>query len=284
MSSSGVLYLSLGYKHLSDLVLSVESLREHYSGLVAVATSPDDPAIRHLEVLCDTFGASLLRTVDCDPSSWDAIAEAKTTLPSLTPFDRTVYLDSDTVVCGDVTPIFPVGGETVLTGWRSWSTGGMRVKLAVRRWRPYCEELVDRVLWEPRPYVNTGVMGWGPGSIEFARDWHRVIKLRDNGKCDEMAAELVFLDHDVRWEWDRYNYSVFFSHPRLTRDNVCVYHFHRLRGWRHPDGVAVMLPRYESALRRNVAGIRSIPMDGRKWRSLAPRTQSELVKLGAIQP
>lgn len=91
METPGVIYCATGSSYVREAVDSIQSLREVEPGSQVVVFT-DSPGAAHLAGI---FGETIdLRLIDCPSYSWDdklgAIAES--------PFERTVFLDTDTYV------------------------------------------------------------------------------------------------------------------------------------------------------------------------------------------
>ena len=123
MDGDGVIYLVVGNKHAEHVVVSLFSLRKHWTGDVAILVG-DQAA----EELCAPM-ASLPRTrlIRFDYASLNINKRgsgntylAKSSMHRFSPFDRTVFLDADTLVVGDIGPIFPEAGWVNITSWMDW--------------------------------------------------------------------------------------------------------------------------------------------------------------------
>lgn len=96
---TGVLYMATGDEFLIEAARSADSVREHAPHVeVAIATDHDDPPGDWDHVLSYDFHTETL-----NGRSW---LLNSTVPPDLSPFDRTLVLDSDTLVVGDIMPIF----------------------------------------------------------------------------------------------------------------------------------------------------------------------------------
>jgi hypothetical protein len=93
----GVIYVAYGEKARAEAVQSIASLRLHNDLPVAVVSNKPVSGCDHI-VLAD--------------GGWKG-REAKLQLYDLSPFDRTLYLDADTRVHGDISGIFDILGD----GW-----------------------------------------------------------------------------------------------------------------------------------------------------------------------
>lgn len=93
LSTRGVLYVAFGDRYVAEAVHSVVSLRRHCPGL---------PAILFTNRALAATPFDDVRVVEVDHS------RAKVDLLGLSPFERTLYLDSDTRVVHDLRDVFHV--------------------------------------------------------------------------------------------------------------------------------------------------------------------------------
>ena len=92
----GVVYVAYGHNACTEAIESIRTLREHHDWPIAVIGDPI-PGTRHIS--WEGFGR---------PGRW-----AKVNLLELSPFERTLYLDADTRVHGDLS----IGFDILQDGW-----------------------------------------------------------------------------------------------------------------------------------------------------------------------
>ncbi len=99
--NNGIIYITYGVKYVKAAIFSAKSARQHNPNL-AIHLFVDQKS-------CDELGLS------ADPSPFTSIGilenphrRSKTDTMPKTPFDRTLYLDSDTEVAADITGLFEV--------------------------------------------------------------------------------------------------------------------------------------------------------------------------------
>jgi hypothetical protein len=209
MSNDGVLYFAAGRRHPEHLFVSIYSLLQHWSGSVAVVVADDDAYAycRHLEQLDQV---SLVRDSfsHLPAGGHGRTYLCKTWLYKLSPFDRTIFLDADTLVEGDVSLVLPGMDEIVLTQWmRGWHSLGNMMSGRIRQWEDVEPELVRRQLSASWPAINTGVFGFSKCCEDTMARWHEVTKKKVQFICDEVAMQLIFPEHPHRLLDDRFNAS-----------------------------------------------------------------------------
>jgi hypothetical protein len=258
----GVLYLNLGAKHAVHLIVSLTSLRKHYAGPVAIVTEADgpslevarwcqaDPALGTIEIIADPtlraggHGQSYL---------------CKTLLPTLSPFDATLFIDADTLITGDFREAFPqTADEVTLTHFSDWVSTGSKMSGRISEWAKAEPERAARMLATAWPAINTGVVGWGKDTQAFAADWHATSSKRKVFITDELAAQLIFPDHNVRIVDWRYNASVVFDLDRPNFGDARIVHGHGMKFWKRPTGWQFYRQHYFECLEQNRANIQAL--------------------------
>lgn len=96
--SKGVIYYATGEKHISEAVRSAESLKQHLPEISITLFSPERPTSscfdNHISI--QNHSEPLL----------DYISYLKKT-----PYDKTLFLDTDTYICGDISSVFDLLDE-----------------------------------------------------------------------------------------------------------------------------------------------------------------------------
>jgi hypothetical protein len=157
--STGVLYIATGRRHLGEMLVSARSVRRHLPGvpIVLYTDQADLPAGVFDEV----------RRLDQPRHSFiDKIAPL-----CETPFERTLFLDTDTLVCAPIFDVFEILD---------------RADVALAH-APYRH---DRPFVTPNcfPELNTGVLAYRrtPEMIAMFRDWLRLYEkeVAETGRMD----------------------------------------------------------------------------------------------------
>lgn len=142
----GVLFLNVGTRYAVPLAVSLATLRQHYSGPVAILCDPDSGQDTALKIAADERLGPIqviprkdLRVRFLERSEpW--IYLFKTRLPSLSPYPETLILDSDTLVVGDISELWPRSpDEVVLTHRYGGRHENLKARLRCQQW-----EQVDR--------------------------------------------------------------------------------------------------------------------------------------------
>lgn len=212
--SRGILYLVVGDEYVAEARDSVHSVREHMPDIdIAIATDdggydldPFDQVIRLDQVRQETQGER------------DWLLDS-TLAPDLSPFDKTLYLDSDTYVCTDVSELFGLLDQ---------------YDLAISR-VPNQPSVAD--LPEPWHLYNCGVIAYRDTKLMRAllSDWQtRYRSQLDNLErpVDQPAFAQALYNSDVRWFTLPREYNVRVPRRGTLANGVKIIH------GRHPAGLA----------------------------------------------
>ncbi len=258
---SGVLYYVVGDKHITNLLVSLASLRLHYSGPVAI--------------LCDDVSSGLIEQMARDRRlagdqlrvctlSWPKVSKRnngyanKTLLFDRTPFNSTLFVDADTIFAAP--PQFATDERVCLTQFAHWTTknkGTIRKRIA--SWNSHTPELCAHQLNATTAYpaINTGVIAWtrGDAATHFSKTWRATTLKNVSFICDEIAAQLIFPHcHCAVWD-DRFNWSAL--HSRRPVAEACILHFHGRKNIKHWAGRKVWLRYYRWVLANNYGNVRT---------------------------
>ena len=204
LMNDGVAYMILGTAHGDNLVVSLLSLKDHWAGPIAIwAGDPDGMKWAHLCADDGRLGDIQVIEFDYQAMKEPGVSRgnhylAKTwVMRNLSPFDRTVFVDADTVFAGDFSDVFPEPGtdEMRITHFGNWvSTGGM-MRGRIEKWREQARVEVTRMLSSPYPAINTGVIGFSKLSTRFLAAWEEMTRRRVEFIADEISMQLIYPDY-----------------------------------------------------------------------------------------
>lgn len=286
MTKSGVLYLVSGSRHLAVLAVSLWSLRKHWQSPIHIAVGD-----RAAEIIVCQAAADRRLSGSEENLTWSrwkppagqrgSAYFAKTFMFELSPFERTIFLDADTLVCAGVESLIvsPLHAVT-LTQFANWTTRGRRIQGRIRRFREASPADADEMFAREYPAINTGVMAFDKSKAaeDFFRDWKATAAKRIEFICDELACQLIFWRHSVRVLDDRWNYSPI--HSRSARENEAhpaIYHFHGKKHVRRPEGLRLWLPAFQQCWRQNIAGIAHWAPSGDRYLADLLRQRPEIL-------
>jgi hypothetical protein len=266
-SDSGVLYMLAGNKHGPVLAVSIWSLRKTgYIGPVHIAIG-DDKAAEVCQHIAADPRLGPITTARWQPPTGKrgTVYLAKTFMYGLSPFERTLFVDADTLVVGDINPLFEFGQYTAagpagvtLTQFSNWVSDGRKISGRIKSWADVVPDDVKEMQSKAYPAINTGVLSFdrSPGAAAFFADWKSTTEKKVVFICDELAAQLIFHRHAVRVLDDRYNASPIHS-ERAHKSEAVLLHFHGKKHVNRPQGRKLWLPVYDECVKHNLANIRA---------------------------
>jgi hypothetical protein len=191
----------------------------------------------------------------------------KTGMLALTPYEQTIFLDADTLPVARFPELWPEGDEVRLTQFTTWTTKTGKIIRRVEQWRKAAPELVERQLSYEYPGLNTGVIGFPDSAGPFFKAWAELTAKNICFMCDELAAQLMFLDFPHLVLDDRWNCSPIYSwevkpgeDPEgqgTRRADARIYHGHGFKFTKSPWGRRLWFPWLRKALDFNVAKMAS---------------------------
>ncbi len=249
---NGVIYLVVGSKRNVVAVVSLWALRKFYRGPICVLSSesPDGHAVAK-RITEDKRLSLDLRLIPIVPVRKHSMNVTKTWLHRYSPFEKTIFLDADTIPMTDFEELWPKTTEMVLTRFANWNNDGPKIKSRVEWWKGIRPDLVDKCLAKTNAAVNTGVFGFTRDS-EMLESWHQLtLSGYHTFICDEIAAQLIYPDFEHRMLDDRFNCSSCFG---VNKNDVRIWHCH---GGKHlrPNTKELWLSLFKECWDENIGGI-----------------------------
>ncbi len=219
--TSGVVYFNRGTGCYIRLLVSLYSLRRHYAGRVAVLQEGKlKPWIRPF---LRELGADL---VELKPSGKPLLVQ-KASLWQDTPYDCSMYLDSDTLVMGPVEPFleWTATHGFVATRFNDWRTDLPRMRQRIEEWSKVAPELIEPAI-RFGPAINSGVQGW-TRQAAILPPYEELTARGAAGGCwnlllDEIALQLLLPHHAHHLTDSTWNVSGKFG--KVERANIIHYH------------------------------------------------------------
>lgn len=256
MRDVGCLYMLTNDKHANVLAVSIWSLcKSGWKAGIHIACG-DDKAERIAKFCADDARLDVTWHRWQHPTGKRGTAYyAKTMMNELSPFNRTVFLDADTLIVRDISALLPTAEHpVVLTSFAEWVSTGKKISKRIRPWEGVCPTEVAEQLSRPFPALNTGVLSFSRSEAAqaFFADWQATTAKRIAFICDEIGAQLCFTRHPVKVLDDRYNCSP--VHSRHERP--VIYHGHGFKFIKKEQGRKLWMPWYDRAVAENVASIK----------------------------
>ena len=204
--TDGIIYFLWGSAHATQLLVSLWSLRRHYAGPVAILTPDPPPSPAHL-IARDPRLQTTVGFVPLCAGRRNGAHCTKTWIHRHTPFDRTIFLDADTLVAGTLEALWPQQNAPIWTHWPKWKAFGSPVEARIRRFaaEAKCEHLLEKCgAW---PAINTGVFSFHRDDAALEPIHELCLRGRQVFIPDECAVQLLAMHHPHQLLDDRWNLS-----------------------------------------------------------------------------
>jgi hypothetical protein len=273
-----VVYVMSGAAHLPYFVVSCWTLRHFWDGPVDVYSWPTlrrKPGSGSYEIMRriakDRSLGIQLHKHEPKRRGRNSQFEDKQLVMMQMQCDSALYLDADTMICGDVVPILGWAEQCgfCATQFNQWVTTGNTVRGRIERLRPIegreqfseiNQDMVDEVLRNTWPSVNGGVFACQPSS-ELLPFWHkwtcvaRPIFISDETVLHILVPRFTFINRIHVMMGGAYNCSPKYQPPDLADEDVVIWHFHgdsNLRPGKSQKGADIWYPIYRKCLVNNV--------------------------------
>ena len=276
MSRVGVAYLLTHEQHAARLVVSMFSLRHWYSGPITLFTTR--PTSREIGQLCSSDPFLRVNheefTERIFKSSHRSAYLTKTRLMNDAPYARTVFLDADTLVVGQIDELLEATtkNDLVVTGFMGGATNVDPIRKRLKSWKKLADDIdpsfhlkdrINTLINMPYPGINVGVMGFRRRA-RFLRRWVQLAEQGNRGMLpDEISLQILLLETEHQYLGYQYN-----CHPYGYDEavGVKIWHFAgstHLRDQCHD----IWVPAWEACSRKNIARINS-------WSKVLPTERS----------
>lgn len=220
----GVLYYNRGTSCAVRLLVSMRSLRQHYSGPLVILSEGDEshPLCRKI---ADAYDARVIE--------WESGVEpgdnmpflAKTRLHLGTPFEVTVALDSDTLVLGPVDELFEHAERDgfCVAQFANWQTSGRIIQKRLRQWSGLLPDHVEASV-NHGAAINTGVMAFRKDADLFAQWYETALAGREHFIPDEVSCQLLLPQYPHGILDSKWNCSCKYDDPDKPDTRIIHYH------------------------------------------------------------
>lgn len=269
--SIGAIFFNHGQGHCARLLASLFSLRKLHPNLPAciLDTGYSEGVIE--KIASDNRLAASVKPIKFVQRRRNSCYCQKASLWRDSPFENFLFLDSDTLIVRDISPLLteverPSNAPLLVTQFADWTTYTKVIKLRIERWDGVKAEgiRVDRLIHasfsEPRPAINTGIFGVRTreaGNILSA--WERLTHAGWRLPwTDEIACQIIVRQFHHAVAPSCWNASpIYYKGSEPAR----IYHAHGAKALLRPDGRGsegdrIWSPFFAEAFAENIGGIR----------------------------
>lgn len=224
--NKGIIYFNSGIKLLPRLLVSLYTLKKidtDTSISLICYIQPDNK--KYIENISKYFNINLIeikQKLFIKHHYWFE----KSRMHKYTPYDNSIYIDSDTIILKNFTEIFNEidQNDFIATQFSNWITSGNRIKQRLKQWLDTDEDLVKQTILSSSPSVNMGVYGFKKTS-ELMDQWfdftitHPLANLPEETSC-----HLLLQKYKGKILSNIYNSSCKFDNP--IDIGAKIIHFH----------------------------------------------------------
>jgi hypothetical protein len=296
--NSNIIYVMSGPAHMPYLVASLWTLRKAGNdGLVTVHCWPESFGYARRISKDDRLNIEVVEREPAvrrsDGVGGNAQFLDKIQVAMMQQCDVVLYLDADTTIHGDLTPLMKSALDIgfCATQWNDWKTDRGHAHRRVKELRgidAIPDEYVNMVVNSPYPSVNGGVWATVP-SCPVLKTWYDwTLACGKLFISDERVLHLMMSRHAecvsvmTGGKWNCSPLRKF--QPKYLKDeDVIVRHYHgdgnvRPNKQKESRGVELWMPIYEECMEENVGGIREWVKDVKnRYLAKLPPTLSQIM-------
>lgn len=220
--TSGVIYYNRGGACIIRLMVSIQSLRKFYDGNITVFMEDYDS--NRISSFIEKHNVSI---IDLTSEKLDNNYVRKIIISKLSPYNKTVFIDADTLIVGDINELFLdiENYDLSVTKFSNWTSGGKKISRRIRGFSPYIsDKMISRAI-SYGPAINTGVYCFMQNSKIF-EEWLEIARIGQEHNLyipDEIACQILLPKYNVRILDSKFNTSVRFGENEKDK-NIIHYH------------------------------------------------------------
>jgi len=243
--SEGVVYYNVGEKMAVRLAVSVHTLRKVYDGPITIL-SEGMPSHAFCGPIAKRYGCNVQDTVFNATEGKNTTYLNACLVGEHTPYDTTVWLDSDTTIHRRFDELFEAANRNdfAIAQFADWKTKHKKhpEKLSKIGGRIECWRGILPDHWLQRaiefgPAINCGVFAFNKRS-SLVRDWHELARKGqfDSFIPDEVCCQIMLAQPEYKCEImpQHFNCSCKYSDP--WEDDVRIVHYHGRKHARFEGG------------------------------------------------
>lgn len=275
---NSIVYLISGPSHIPYLVVSLRSLRKHWNGPIFVYSYPESYEILS-QVAKDPLLAIEVRKTNPSYRGKNSQFIEKIQVMKRHEFWVNLYLDADTTVHGNISPLFDLADRVGFCGTQfcHWKSNSKKPAGRIRQLlgRQYIDDTAVRDAMEnPWPSPNGGVFCCIPSSPVLEAWYKQTWSVRDLFIADECVLHSLMVEYGreqkmVVAEGGIWNCSPKHKPDAIDEKDVVIWHYHgdsNVRPKKSLRGHSIWWPQFEEAMKENVGGICDwLPTTENQW-------------------
>lgn len=250
--TQGVIYYNRGEKCIIRLIISIMTMRKHYSGPITLFL--EGPGFEKLASDVEkTFNIDVI--YDANPNTTTYVRAVEVCMKA--PYDVNVWMDADTVILGEFDELFEKGAnhDIALAHFAGWNSNGGQISKRIRKYEGLVsKEYIDKAL-AYGPAINCGVYSF-PKNSKILPEWLEVAKKGEGVHMfipDEIAMQVLLPQYNVAILPLKYNVSV--RHDPGTED-MRIVHMHGRKHCKEYPLCSLWIKEFEKAVNENICHIK----------------------------
>ena len=219
----GLIYYNIGMKCLVRLAVSISTLVNHFADQITILA--DDDGFSECEKIAKHFCVNIMKANFTHIDGKNIPFLNKCRLDVKTPYDKTIFLDSDTIVLNNFYEVFKMldDHEFIVTQMCKWMSNKGPYRKRIEGWKNHINrEIFEHAFDEPKA-VNIGFYAWRKGAKIFDNWLYTAMKNQESFIPDEIACQILLPHVPHLVIGSEYNTSC--KHEELT-ENSKTLHFH----------------------------------------------------------
>ena len=225
--TQGIIMFNRGDRCVVRATVCLYTLRKHWDGLITFFL---EETPKEFDEVCQYFNVDIVHN-EFKPEY--KTLTRKTDMFTKSPYDRTLWLDSDMVIVGKLDEMFDYldDADCVIPHFANWFSDGHKMKGRINNFKGIAQDKHIEEALKHHPAVNTGILSWKKSDRwnKFATEW---VQLADKGKffiSDEKAFQVLYPSaHEwglkIKIAQTGFNTSVLHDHNNSK--DIRVWHMH----------------------------------------------------------
>jgi hypothetical protein len=224
MNNKGIIFLNSGSKLLPRLITSLHSLRQHYQDNITILVIGNENNNLYEKIAAE-YSTSVVN-IDFNLKIRHHYWFEKSRLHLYTPYQNSIFLDSDTIVLNNFNELFDEieKYDFIASQFAHWKSSGRTIRKRLRQWSSTDHNLVEDTIKKDIPSVNMGLYGFKKSS-ELMKHWFDLtIKHPTASLPEETTCHLLLTQYKSKIVSNIYNCSCKHDNPRDKEVKVVHYH------------------------------------------------------------
>lgn len=263
MVSKGIIMFNRGDKMVVRILVCLYSLRKHYDGPITFYVEEPCSCTEMLIEEIEKFNVNVIRN---DSKEEIKVLARKTEMFQHSPYDKTIWLDSDTVITGPINEIFDALSDCdiAIPHFINWWSDGRTIAKRIRSFESIANKHHISKALEHNPAINTGVLAFNKSDkwSRFVHDWVELANEGFRNKIfisDEVAFQILYPSIN---EWglkckiidEKFNTSIKFGQ---NTEDIRILHAHGQKHCLDFELCDIWKKVFNEMLDKNIANIKN---------------------------